>query len=83
MLLLYYFIISLQEMQSTGVMTPGKAGGLGKPWKGMTQTTPLKGPQMGRPTALLPHGGSLKGRPFYALVFLLPVNGSMSSFKLI
>ena len=37
---------------------------------------------MGLPTALLTHGGPLRGL-IYALVFLLPVNGSMNSFILI
>ena len=35
---------------------------------------------MGRPAALLTHGRPQKWRCFYALVFFLPVNGSINSF---
>ena len=51
-------------------MTPGKVGSLRKPYKGMIRTTPLKGPRMGWATALLTHGGPLKGRPFLCLGIL-------------
>ena len=41
-----------------------------------------KGAPKGLPFALVFSGNPLKGY-FYALVFLLPVNGSVYSFKLI
>lgn len=50
--------------------------------KGVPLAKPLKGPRMGLPTAFLSRGRPLKGPLFYALVFLLPVNGSTNSLRL-
>ena len=64
------------------IKTTGLAGGLSKPYKGIILAKPLKGPRMGLPTAFLSRGRPLKGPLFYALVFLLPVNGSTNSLRL-
>ena len=67
---------------TTAIKTTGLAGGLSKPYKGIILAKPLKGPRMGLPTAFLSRGRPLKGLLFYALVFLLPVNGSTNSLRL-
>ena len=62
---------------------PAKPGAWGSPRRAYYRTTPLKGPRTVRPTALPTRGRPLTGRFTYALVFLLPVNGSINSFRLI
>lgn len=46
------------------------------------RTKSVKGPSNGQPMESLTHGGPLRGL-FYALVFLLPVNGPTNSLRLI
>ena len=66
---------------STFILQLHLAGGLSKPYKGFMQTKPLKGPER-YADCIAFTGRPLRGS-FYALVFLLPVNGSTNSLRLI
>ena len=76
-------LFSLCYPDAAAVENPRPNRGLEEALEGILQTTLLKGASNGSASCIADSWQALKGRFTYALISLLPVNGSINSFRLI
>ncbi len=77
------FICDMAPLQSGLSQDPRLSGGLGIALEGHDTDNAPKGATNGSANCIADSWRAPEGAFLYALVFLLPVNGSMNSFKLI